>query len=330
MRDSDFKTIGGFVSATDAVTEDIIDFVKKEEVTDILHTGDVFDKGYRSIHASYSHENQLRYLSELVEGRFYLTLGNHFFIERDSNPEIYMIQPHEKYKPKEKIWSRDPIIQVVDKVMIGCVQFSFLHFDKENKDYISRRYPDAKHHVGVYHDDILVPPSVRKKLGIFYNTTSEYLRMVFGNIDTAFMGHIHTPIGVETIVVDGKQIPMIMPGSLAITKSDELHLAVKLPLWTITDTAWQLEFVEFKLHAEKLKFYDKKQNIIPEGLVVPPSMQDTSEVMQTNLGIHLSVNEYLRDLGCNEVDLEYVKRSAEGTLDFKSAITLAYKRGATI
>jgi hypothetical protein len=328
-RDVDFNPIGGYTLATDLVMEDLLDFAKHEKIDYVFYFGDVFDKGYRSIRASYSHENQLREMGSIVKDNQFLCLGNHFFIERDSNPEIYMIQPNERYAPAEKVWAKTPILKVVDTLNIGCMQFSFFHYNKKDKYYVAERSSGVKHHVGIYHDDVAIPASIRKRAGVPCETESGYYEQIYSNVDTACFGHWHLPIGVEYLLLNGRKIPMIIPGSLCVTKSDELHKSVKLPVWNISDNAWSIEFHEFSLHIDKLKLYGgKAEKTVPDGFTVDDDNYGSKsiEILSDSIATHLSLIEYLKSEGFTDLDLDYIRKAADGSVDFKSAISIAIKR----
>lgn len=322
-RDTDFKPIGNYVKAIDLVFEDIMNYCVENNVTHVISTGDLYDKGYRSVRASQHHSNQDRKLSQIVNGNFYKCIGNHFFIERDNNPAMYLIQPHDKYTPKEPIFAEEPVIKVVKDVIIEGVQFSFFHFDKEDKMYINRRKPEATKHVGIYHDDTIIPSSIRQRLGMSTHVISDYLNMVFANIDEAVVGHIHIPVGTVNIQLQDRIVPMDIPGSLCICKSDEIHTHVDLPLYDIEDGIVSKQLVQFSLHADKLHFFEKKVETLPKELLNVPSdvaRQNASDIMQANLGSYLSIEEFFRQSGQQPDVLEIVRHASQGTLDLKTAV----------
>ena len=66
---------------------------------------------------------------------------------------------------------------------------------------------------------------------------TSYLDNIFENINLAIVGHIHTPVGAFNIQARGRSLPMIIPGSMAITTSgsNDLHTDVNLPVVEIAD-----------------------------------------------------------------------------------------------
>lgn len=326
-RDTDFTSITGYTQATDMVQYDMIKFIQDQSITHMIQTGDWYDKGYRNINRTHSDRNLDEHFKRVLDGHFYMCIGNHFFLERDNNPEMYLIQPHPMHVPAKRISAFEPVIRTPNKIRVGPVQISLFHFDKENKLYIAQRDPDATYHIGVYHDDAVVPSSVRQKAGFFGETSSVYMAQILENIDLAIVGHIHTPIGVEQIMVNNRRVPMIIPGSLAITKNSayELHTEVKLPVVNISDEGEvSCQLYRFSLHADMLKFYDKREaksaknnEGIPIAHIDPPKA--------TNL------REFLAAKGHNERRLSLVQRVNEATVDPLSGLNIlgVYEQGGS-
>ena len=322
-RDIDFSTIKGYTCAVDNVQTDLINFIYQHNVTHFLQFGDWYDKGYRSIGRSKNDDNLDRKISEAVNGNSYITLGNHFLIERDQNPEMYMIQPNEKFRPLQPIYSEAPIFKAVDDLVIGTVQISFFHFNKENKLYINERKPGITYHIGIYHDDCVVPSNVRKRAGYEGSTSTEYLNTIFDNVDLALVGHIHVKIGVETITLNnGKKVPMIIPGALAITQNKDIlkHKDVQLPVITIEDDSTvSCKLFTFSTHLDKLKFYNTtKPEKTPEGLPEPTGNQPI-EVCNTS---SITLKDYMRKRGYADNYISVLDHAASGTLDLITAIKL--------
>ena len=207
-RDCDFSTIAGYTKAVDAVQQDILDFIDKYKVTHVISLGDWYDKGYRSINRSNHDRNWDEAISRAVQGNFYICLGNHFFLERDNNPEMYLIQPNQEYIPSQPIYATSPVIQVVNSLRIGGVQISFFHFSKNKKMYMASRDPDTIFHLGIYHDETVVPTAYRNKAGFPGVTSTAHLDTIFSNIDMAIVGHVHTPLGVFKVQTMGREVPL--------------------------------------------------------------------------------------------------------------------------
>lgn len=308
-RDCDFSTIAGYTKAVDAVQQDILSFIKQRGITHLVSMGDWYDKGYRSINRSNNDRNLDEDLSRAVNGNFYICLGNHFFLERDNNPEMYLIQPSQRYKPSQPIYATTPVIRAVPSLRIGSLQISFFHYSKENKDYIIERDPAVSYHIGVYHDDVVVPTQQRNDAGFRGSTMTSYLDNTFANIDLAIVGHIHTPVGVFHIQSQGRKLPMIVPGSLSITSSgsNHLHTEVNLPVVEVADDGKiSCSLYPFHLHANLLRFYQRKDK---------PIKADMPEQVVMEIPKTVSLADYLRARGFHENHLRLVDAASESYID---------------
>lgn len=308
-RDCDFSTIAGYTKAVDAVQRDILAFIKQRGITHLVSMGDWYDKGYRSINRSNNDRNLDEDLSRAVNGNFYICLGNHFFLERDNNPEMYLIQPSQQYRPSQPIYASTPVIRAVPSLRIGSLQISFFHYSKENKNYIVPRDPEVTYHIGVYHDDVVVPTQQRNDAGFRGSTMTSYLDNTFDNIDLAIVGHIHTPVGVFNIQSRGRTLPMIVPGSLAITASgsNNLHTDVNLPVVEVADDGKiSCSLFTFDLHANLLRFYKRKDK---------PIKADMPEQAVLEIPKTVSLADYLRARGFGENHLKLVDAASESYIE---------------
>lgn len=322
-RDVDFSTIAGYTKAVDAVQQDLLTFIKQNGVTHLVSLGDWYDKGYRSINRSNNDRNFDEELSRAVNGNFYICLGNHFFLERDNNPEMYLIQPSVLYRPSQPIYATTPIIRAVQSMRIGPLQLSFFHYNKENKNYVVERDADAAYHIGVYHDDAIVPTQQRNDAGFMGTTLPSYTDTILNNIDLAIVGHIHTPVGVVHAQSHGRTLPMIIPGSLAITESGErqLHTEVQLPVVDVSDEGKvSCSLFKFDIHANLLRFYKKKEKPIKADMPT----QAILDIPKT-----VSLSEYLRARGFEDRPLQLVDAASESHLEVKQGLQLlGYLGGA--
>ena len=325
-RDRDFETIGNYVTVSRMIDKDLQNTVREKNITHLISTGDDYDKGYRATHATYNDIMTETELTASVNGNRYEAIGNHLFLERDSNPEMYLIQPCAKYPTKFKVEQEKPLIKVVDTLIVGCVQFSFFHFDKDNKNYVAERDPNVKYHIGIYHDDCVVPSSVRQKVGMKTGVNSSYLTKIFANIDIAVVGHIHFAIGQVNIDLPSlsKKVPMFIPGSLALTSTHpgEFHTSVNLPLFKITETSLTLELVNFNLYTNKLSFHKKKTKEIPKELAVllgdlAVDSLTAEASLQLKLGVTKSVTDYMTSHGCSELQKAIYEHAAINSLSLK-------------
>lgn len=326
-RDSDIKTIGGYCEATNLVAQDLLKIMRDYKITHVIHNGDWCDKGYRTQHELHSHRNVLQEMNEITEDNVYMCLGNHFFLERDSNPELYWIQPNEVYKPVKSIYASKPLIKITPTLVLGCTQFSFFHYNKNQKTYIAPRVPGIKFHCGVYHDECVVPMHVRLDEGIRTQVLPSYTRSIFSNIDFGVIGHIHTPVGEVMAQVDGRNIPLDIPGSLAVmtTKVSDLHTSVRLPIFTVTETSLKKEYVPVSLHTERLKFFKKKDKPLDDKTFMCEDLKNVStveELLQKGMSNYISADSYLRMRGVSDRQIKMYEAASAGRLDVTAAVRI--------
>lgn len=308
----------GYIQAINAVQLDLLRYVRENQVTHVIYLGDLYDKGYRSINRAVSDMNMDKAMADAVSGNSYICLGNHFFLERDSNPEMYLIQPHPKYEPNNPIFATSPVIRAVPALRVGPVQISFFHYSKKDKNYRMERDSDAAYHIGVYHDDVVVPTAQRNAAMFRGTTPLSYIDSIYDNIDLAIVGHIHNPIGTFNVGVQGRTFPMIIPGSLAITSSDPnvFHTHVNLPIVEISESnAVGISYLEVDLHTNLL-------GITRESKASQSKRSETPGPLYIEAPTTVSLIEHLRmhELGDREVDL--VEAAAESELSVKRGLEL--------
>lgn len=327
-RDADKKSIRGYVDVQELIADDIERIIEELGITHCVSVGDLTDKGYRQDAGKYSHTNRLRHWNKLLNGNMIMNIGNHFFLERDANPELYWIQPHNKYHTTKKVYAKEPLLKTPESFFVGDVQFSLLHFDRDpSKPYHSRRADGIKLHVGVYHDDVVLPTNVRAHEHININVSSDYLKTVFANIDHAIFGHIHTPYETFTMQIDGREILADVMGSGMVTKKNEMHSSVMLPVYTIDGSSVKLEYVKLDLKRGKLRFQNEKETVIPDSMYVPQELRGTdriAELMTTTTSSFVSCETYLMMEGASEGDLAVYRAASRGSLELKTVVG-AYK-----
>lgn len=262
----DISTILGYTKVCRETQLDLINLIKELEATHFISIGDWFDSGYGSdVAAALTHTDIDREMAALLKGNFYGLIGNHIRIRMDSNPELFLIQPHSVYKSRHKVVRDYQIMKTPDDLILNGVQFHFMHWRKEAesaRDYKALINKDCHFHIGLYHSEYMVPSTYLHGMGMMdaVNDTSAISSALEG-IDIAIVGHIHKPLGSFQIhKMDGKITTMIVPGSLTNTDAGELsrHHEVKLPLIDIDDDGTvSLSYVDFKLRTDELTFMKK-------------------------------------------------------------------------
>jgi len=318
-RYKDMESIRGIVSVQHKIQHDIINFCKEEGVTHVFIAGDWYDRGFHGIGQAYSAMEEDRLLSNCVSGNVYLCVGNHFYLERDENPEMYIIQPCPYMKPKDILQTAErPIFNVVPKVRIGNVQISLFHYNKLNKAYRQPVEEGVTYHIGVYHDEVCVPAWIREREG-FGGVTSVYeMDRLYEGVDLAVHGHIHTAIGLTQLELsDGRKVPLFVPGSLGISQNKESikHKEVNLPVVEIQDdSSVTVSTATFSTHLEELSFFKVARAKARKQVI-------TDKSIHVGAGdIPRSVVAYLQQKGYSDIQLKLVTEAMSERLDITTAI----------
>jgi len=308
---SDGASIKGSKLVQDLIQDDIIQYVRDNGITHIFTLGDWYHRGYHGLSEALSDIEKDRQIAACVNGNVYHTVGNHFFLERDDNPEMYIIQPCELVHPaKPMTMPKKPIFNCVPSLRIGTVQIDFFHFSQVDKNYVAQTLPGTTYHIGIYHDDCCLPGWIREAEGYPARPISQiYLNNIYNNIDLAIFGHIHKPFGATTIeLTSGRTVPIIVPGSLGITANVDMHKTptVDLPIITIEDDdKVSLSFTTFSKHLEHLTFKHKNKDESP--------VRHTHELVRgfKSAGVS-SLEKFLAEKGHQQAVVDLVASAASG------------------
>lgn len=258
----DPPNIVGYVNCAIQVQKAIMHTCEKYKCDGFIHLGDWYDRGYVSdVPASLSDVELDREMRSFLHGEFYGLIGNHIRLKMDSNPELFLIQPHPILKSRRHAQRDYQIIKTPDKLKIGTVQISFMHCGPSKEkllDFIPSRDDDTTYHICLFHTPHIVPNQQLQQAGLRINTyTMSDIGTVLKGVDLAICGDIHKPIGMFTVSHLFGTTTMIVPGSLTNTDAGKLnrHSSVKLPMVTINDdNSVKLEFVDFDLKTNMLEF----------------------------------------------------------------------------
>lgn len=321
-RYKDSSSIKGIVDVQRIIQEEIIQFIYHQGITHVIIGGDWYDRGFHGLGPAYGAMEMDRRISAAVNGNVYLCVGNHFYLERDENPEMYIIQPNPYFKPSKDIPVPDiPIFKCVNNLRIGNVLISFFHYNKMDKNYIVDRPDDISYHIGVYHDDAALPGWVSEAEGYRSCASTSQLSTIYRNVDLALHGHIHTSVGLISYeTFDGKKVPLFIPGSLSITTNKESlkHPEVKTPVICINDdSSVQVKLATFSTHLDKLRFYSttKKKKEDPATMLSSKDFEFGKITVQ-------SLPQFLATDGCDEQCLKLVETASKGLLNLSSAVQI--------
>lgn len=320
------ESIKNSIPVQQQVQEDIIEFNKANGITHNILGGDWYDRGFHGLGQAWGAIEMDRRLSKSVNGNVYLCIGNHFYLERDENPEMYIIQPNEWLKPQAPIPLPDePIFKVVPRLQIGPVQIDFFHFNKMNKEYVASVEEGTTFHIGVYHDENCVPGYVREMEGFHGTSSQSYYNYIYRNIDLALHGHIHSKIGLVTMDVEnGRKVPLYIPGSMSITQNKEVekHTEVELPVIEIEDDGTvNISTAKFSTHMDQLRFFASKKKkdhtLVMDGYVSKEQLANMSGTMH-----YTSLQSFLSNKGYTPTHMKILDAAYNETLNIPELIKI--------
>lgn len=318
-REKDFRSIGGYVDLLYDSIEQIKDIIVSQKINYLVFLGDVFDCGYSDIGTYQSHINLLSGLADLVNGEAYLNIGNHFFKHKQRNPEVYAIQPtsipNVEYRPDKRFMPRpDPILKVVQNLIVDSVQIAFHHFSETDKNYATRRNYTANYVVGVYHDACAVPRVILDKLNLDVYSTNSYLAKIYEGVDLAIHGHLHTPFPLTKY----GDTNVLVPGALLPTAnvSAYIHRAIQLPIISVDGPHYALSYVRYETQLDRLQFFDIKERSIEKETRI---LRKAAEQNIGN-GRFVTLAEYINKKGHNKSLLLIADLASRGALTMENII----------
>ena len=222
-RMKDLTTIRGYTKVNREIQLDLMNILKEGNFTHFISVGDWFHSGYGSdVAAALAHTDIDRQMADLLNGNFYGVIGNHIRIRLDSNPELFLIQPHDVYKSRHEVTRREQIIKTPKSLVLNGVQIHFMHWDKDAEsayDYKAMIDPNCHYHIGLYHTEYIIPNHYLHGLNMHGGSNdNSMISKALEGIDLAIVGQVHKPLGKFTInKSDGTSTVMIVPGSLTNT-----------------------------------------------------------------------------------------------------------------
>lgn len=258
----DPDNIINYVSCNVAVQKQLMKLINDKGITKFISIGDWYDRGYvNDMSAGFSATDMDIQMSKLLKGEFYGVIGNHIRLKLDSNPELFLIQPHPTLTTRHPVYRREQIIRTPDILRVGDVQISFMHFNFNRKTlagYKPVKQEWAKRHIALFHTPWIIPNQQLSKAGLEANTyTVSVIAECLAGVDLAICGDIHKPLGKFVVEHEYGSTIMVVPGSLtnSTTSKNERHYNVHLPLVTVLDDGtYTLEFVDFDLLTNLVTF----------------------------------------------------------------------------
>jgi hypothetical protein len=328
-REVDFKTVRNYVDVLEEKLKLLIKLKKDLNLYGIIINGDLADGGYQDKLMHDSHMNYIRELGKDLEV-YALVIGNHFFLSRDNNIELFLIQPHPVHKTKRRHYATTPVLQTPDEIIIDSVQFSLVHFSEARVNYFRTRKPGVTYHIGLFHDHRVLPSNIRADMNIPIKVQAEHFKQYYKDIDEAICAHVHKPFGTQYIDVDGRIVPIHIPGSFSIVQNSEveIHTEVNMPMHIIDGESVRTEFIAFPTMIEKLRFVDSKQKqekaeeIVMTENVFLADVMVASDAVRYDLNYKNNLLGTLSQKGYKPAALETIKLAMAGELDKIKAIQL--------
>ena len=323
-RMKDLSTIRGYVSACRKTQIDIIDTLKSDGYTHFISMGDWFHSGYGSdVAAALSHVDLDIEMNKVLNGNFYGLIGNHIRIRMDSNPELFLIQPHKEYVSRHKVTREEQIIKTPKSIILNGVQIHFMHWLRDAEDatwYKAMIDEKCHYHIGLYHSEYVVPTQYLHDMGMTHTVNdNSKIGSALDKINLAIVGHIHKPIGSFVInKSDGTSTTMIIPGSLTNTDAGEgsRHDFVDMPVVEVDeDGKVTLSYHRQSLHTDEIIFM--KKQITDDAREKLKSLRgNTKETLYAELesttfvgeaGGFISLNAFMKQQGYTPGDKSLIK-----------------------
>ena len=346
-RMKDKTTIRGYARNTIDVELELMRILREEGFTDFISIGDWFDQGYGSdVAAALTHTDIDKLLQEQMNGNFYGLIGNHIKINMDSNPELFLIQPHQYYTTRHRVVRKEQILKTPDELWVNGVQISFNHWNRNAEhagDYYTPRDLEAKYHIGLFHTPMVIPSSRLRSMGIttIVNENSHIFNALDG-VDLAIVGDIHKPLGTFKIEKnEGLSTTMIVPGSLTNTDAGEgsMHNSIEMPVVEIDEEGHvQLSYRHMDLFTNRVTFLKKEieekamskmKTLRGNNVTTLYESLETSTFGSSDAEEYQSLNAFIAKQGYTESDRELVKAILNTPEDVDSMVR-TYKTGQSI
>lgn len=281
-----------YVDCNVAVQRSLMKLIKDKGVTKFVSLGDWYDRGYiNDMSAGFSDTDLDTQMSNMLHGEFYGIIGNHIRLKMDSNPELFLIQPHPTLVTRHPVYRKNQIIRTPEYIRVGDVQISLMHFNYNRKTlggYKPVRQEWAKSHIAIFHTPWIIPNQQLSKAGLEANTyTVSVIGECLKDVDLAICGDIHKPLGKFVVEHEFGSTMMVVPGSLTNSSVDRnsRHYNIHLPLTKVYDDGtFSLEFVDFDLLTNIVTFKSDSESKKDSKLDGIRARRKETKVEQGSLG----------------------------------------------
>ena len=337
-RMKDISTIKGYCNACKHVQLDLIDYIKQNNVTHFISAGDWFHGGYGSdVAAALCHTDIDRDMADALNGNFYGVIGNHIRIQMDSNPELFLIQPHPVYRSRHDVNRNEQIIKTPDRIVLNGCEFLLKHWNPVAEgalDYKCELDPECLHHFAIFHTEQIIPAPLLHGLNMAHVISDESnISKALNGVEIAIVGHIHKVIGSHIIRSStGRDTLMIIPGSLTNTDAGKKarHEFIDIPIITIKESGeYTLEYHKQSLHTDELTFYQKMEEDVGKLRSLNGNTKDNlyGELQATAfIGDNqqfLTLNRFLESQGYTHTDKVQIRSVIRNPEDIDTLVHIA-------
>lgn len=280
------------------ILEWVVETVKEEEITRIIFLGDIFDRGYDKIdHKIFSDFYMgFKKVSESVNGKLNMLLGNHELTYSRGNPVYHWMFPYKRawdiISRYEKYPMKEALLIAPDELEYSNVYIEFNHFDPK-RNY--NRYKEYKTLIGLYHDSL----SGLSNENFYGSRDPVNIGELMVNNSLIIAGHIHIPQDIK-IYSNNLNTKVLVPGAMVSRSTAEVHDSVRLPIINIYNEKingefYSLDYVNYDLP----KFTDTfNKDIVDQNKTkyeIQKSIKRTQKMMESKLDFETLLSKFPED-----------------------------------
>lgn len=324
-RPQDISSIRGYCRGLDKVKADLYHKALSEGWTHFISLGDLYDAGYGSdVASALNHVNFDMLFNRLLKGNYYGLIGNHIRVRMDSNPELFLIQPHPTYKMSCTCTRTEQIIKTPNFLKLGNIGFYFMHYNplaRSVEDYKPKLDMSCSYHVGLFHTEMILPRDLQLNGMAAMSESRGAIEQTLRGLDLVIDGHIHKPMDpIHITHPDGTVTLLYVPGSLTNTTSseNERHDFIDMPtlIFSDVDTAPTITYTRQSLHTEELQFLsiDDRTNSTRVATTLAGNSKETlydelvTETLELDGLDYLSVSDFMDANGYSVKDKQMVRQ----------------------
>lgn len=307
-------TIPEMLEDNSNIMTDILTTLSKLVNPTVIFIGDIVHRGIQNTEDSYFIQDFFRSVFYFTGGKVFSVVGNHELSYRKNNPFWGVAQVESDYINnivKHKYQVTQPLIAVLDDMVIGDMQYSFGHYGRTyGMGYFTPN--DVKYVTLLSHNSLLTPEIVSYMSDKGVDLKEEYIKTInlreSGSIPKTtllryiYVGHMHKAHGVFDVEEDinGLKLEFTLHylASLGRTNHTEYNddIERKLPIHVIRDG----RFIEEKFHIITLP---SRSESVDERVVLEnkesydrqKQNRELRKIESTNIDLIGEVVNYIKD-----------------------------------